>query len=90
MLLGGALGEKSINGFAYQVRMIAPTLFGLVKGVLVRTPGIDKIMIPTSMIKCGESKSTNPVHAGDVMIIISGCFLSDKGFSTVLQENYQL
>lgn len=80
-LLGGARGEKITNAFALQTRLVAPTMFGLAKGVFVVAPDIGKIMIPTSMIKCEKSKSSNPLHPGDVMIIVSGCFLSDRSIT---------
>lgn len=68
-----------IDAMAIQIRAISPTKFGIAKGMLMIDDDLDDntIVLPTSMIKVEKSKSGNPLH-NDVILVISGLFLSDK------------
>ena len=52
------------------MRIVSPSKFGIAKGMLVVKDGIDKMQIPTSMIKV-EKSETRPLHNTAVLIIIS-------------------
>ena len=57
-----------------QVRVVGPSSVGIGKGMLFVKDGIDKIQLPTSMIKV-EKSTTCPLH-DDVVLCIVQCFPS--------------
>jgi ribosomal protein L24 len=62
--------------FAIQVRIFAPKL-GIFKGMLFEKPGIDKIQLPTSMLKVPASRNV-PVADWAVVLITSTGIVPSK------------
>lgn len=81
-LLGGSTGKKSSDAMTAQIRAFSPTKFGIAKGMLMIKDDLDDktILLPSSMIKVNKSRSKDPLH-DDVVLIISGLFLSDKAIT---------
>ncbi|KAL7522999.1 hypothetical protein ACHAWX_007736 [Stephanocyclus meneghinianus] len=72
-LLGDSKRAKAST--AIQVRVFSPTGFGIGKGMLMVKDDIDRIEIPTSMVKVKKSTAKDPLH-DDVVLIVSGIYPS--------------
>ncbi|KAL7545469.1 hypothetical protein ACHAWF_008824 [Thalassiosira exigua] len=73
-LLGKSVPAQ--RAFAIQVRIIGPSEIGIAKGVLFLKKGIDRIQIPSSMVKVEKSK-IKPLH-NDVVLNINRIYPSDS------------
>lgn len=67
---------------AVQVRIVAPTI-GLVKGMLLKKKGIDKIQLSHSMIKVNPSQTCEDPWAA---VIIKNVFPSEGKQTTILRK----
>lgn len=72
-ILGNSAG--ACRAMAIQVRIVSPSMIGVAKGMLFAKKGIDKIQIPTSMIKVGKSTRNKVLHT-DVVLIVKQIFPS--------------
>jgi hypothetical protein len=85
--LGDSNCERAKFAVAVQVRLFSPTGFGIAKGLLVIKEDIDKIEIPTSMLKVGASLEDNPMH-DNVVVVVSAIYPSDScnGLARILSS----
>jgi hypothetical protein len=85
-LLGAS--KRSKRTIALQVRFFSPTGFGVGKGLLMVKENIDKIEIPTSMIKVKKSAAKYPL-IDSVVLVISGIYPTVKSnvFARILDPN---
>jgi hypothetical protein len=70
---------------ALQVRIFSPRL-GILKGVLMRKPGIDRIQLPPSMVKVSPSKNKESRKSDEAILLITKQGRHPTSFNTQLAK----